>query len=293
MKTIQSLFLPIFLTSIIAFLLSSCVSKKKYLSEVDLRSNCDSTLQMINSRNLALNREIARLKLDLATQEGRSGAFRELLDKQDEQINRLEDEIESLSNQTLDQQALMDGALQQKTREVVRRKAQLQSFKDDIAQQEEQLKTIIARIGNELIGINEEELGLKIKKGSAYIRLSESLIFRRGSTRLNSKALDILDPIGAILMDYPAMNITVLGHTDNKPGKTDNWDLSTLRATAVVKALTKDVGMAPNQIVAAGKGEFKPVSSNETEEGRALNRRTEIIITPASEKILQKIKEAN
>ena len=292
LKILATVF-PLFALLCTALFFSSCVSKKKYLSEVELRATCDTTLQQLNSRNLSLNREIARLKLELAEQNGMTNAFREVLDKQDEQINRLEEEIEKLSNQSLDQQTLMDGALQQKTRELERRKAQLQVFKDDILKQEEDLKTIISRIGAEFTGMEAEKLGLEISKGKGQIRLSESLIFRKGSTRLNSKAYDILETIGIVLMDYPAMTITVIGHADNKPGKTDNWNLSALRATAVVKSLTNDVGMAPNQIMAAGKGEFKPISSNETEEGRALNRRTEIVIAPSYEKILQRLLETN
>jgi len=274
------------------FSLTSCVAKKKFLTEVELRQNCDSTLQLVNSRNLELNKEIAQLKLSLAEKTGERNAFRELIDKQDEQLNRLEDEINSLTSQTLDQQSLMDGVLGRKEQEINRQKELIQSFKDVVTEDERNLQTIVARIAENLPEQIGEGLTLESKNGNTYILLSEQLIFRKGTTRLNSKAFDILEAIGNVLMDFPAMEILVVGHTDNQPGKTNNWNLSTLRATAVVKALIDDVGMAPNQILAAGKGEFKPITSNETSEGRAANRRTEIVIRNSPRKLVDKVKNS-
>lgn len=278
---------------LMVFLFPSCVSKKKYLLEVERKLQRDTTIQQLNSRNMSLNRELAQTNLQLAEKTGERNAFRELLDIQDQQIEELEKEIEKLTSQSLDQQSLMDGALEAKTRELKRQKQIIQSFKDELELNETKLNELAVKLAKAFAEVSEEDLKIEVKNESATIRLSENLIFRKGSTRLNSNAINILEPVASVLLGYPTLDIVVVGHTDNRPGKTDNWDLSCARATAVVKALTKEAGMAPNQVHAAGKGEFKPLASNESAEGRAANRRTEIVVIPSFDRVLEKIKKSN
>ncbi|MDO9614316.1 MAG: OmpA family protein, partial [Bacteroidota bacterium] len=105
-----------------------------------------------------------------------------------------------------------------------------------------------------------------------------------GSWTVNAKGKDAIMKLSNVLADNPDIYIMVEGHTDNVPIKTakfkDNWDLSTARAISIVRILTKDNGFDPNRITASGRGEFFPVQSNETTEGRAGNRRTEVILSP-------------
>lgn len=274
-------------------LFTSCVSKKKYLAEVGRRAVCDTTLQQLNTRNLQLNRELAQTRLNLAEKTGERNAFRELLDKQDDQINSLENQITSLTTQSIDQQSVMDGALLQKTRELENRKAQIQAFKGELAKREKEVSDVLDKINVSLSEYENQGIEFQLYKEKGYIRLPEKLLFRKGTTRLNSKSIEILDLIASVLVDYPTLQIAVVGHSDNKQGKSSNWNISTNRATAVVKALTEDIGFSPNQIIASGKSEFKPIASNETPEGREANRRTEIIISPFYGQLFKDIKEAN
>jgi chemotaxis protein MotB len=107
--------------------------------------------------------------------------------------------------------------------------------------------------------------------------------------------MSILEKISDVLSRHAELDIVVEGHTDNVPIKSkefkDNWDLSVIRATTVARILTRDYGLNPSQVTAAGKGEFQPKASNETAEGRALNRRTEIILAPRLDQVLRLITE--
>ena len=278
-----------------AFSTSSCVSKKKFTNEVARRANCDSTLQQLNSHNLLLNGEIAELKLKLAEKTGEAKAFWELIDKQDKQIDRLNKEIEKMTDQSLSQQTTLDGALQLKSQTIAEKEAIIQGLKDAVAAQRQQLQELLDRISAALPEYSSDDLSMEIKKGLGHIRISEQLLFRKGTTRLNSRAYAILEKIANVLMEYPQTKILVVGHTDNKPVKSrslkDNWDLSVLRATPIVRMLTKDLGLSPNQVTAAGKGEFKPIASNDSSGGREKNRRTELVIYPPVDKILKMVEE--
>ncbi len=283
----------VLLVSSAFFSTSACVSKKKYRTEVSRRADCDSTLQIINKRNLSLNRELADMKLQLAEKTGERNALREIHDKQNDQIDRLEQEIRKLTNQSQNQQQSLDITIQQKEKELQAKKAAIQGFKNTIKSHEQTLSELIQKVATNLPNYSNEDLALEVKNGLGYIRISEGILFRKGSTRLASGAYDILESVSRVLLEYPQMDILVLGHTDNQPVRTkgldDNWDLSVLRSTPVVRLLTKEFGLNPNQVTAGGKGESKPVASNDSAEGREKNKRTEIVIYPPTDKLLKTI----
>jgi chemotaxis protein MotB len=116
-----------------------------------------------------------------------------------------------------------------------------------------------------------------------YVSLAEKLLFPSGSTEVNPKGKQALQKVADVLKKNPDIGITIEGHTDNVPISTscmkDNWDLSVLRATSITRIIT-DAGVDPKQIIASGRGEYFPVASNSTSDGKAKNRRSEIILTP-------------
>ena len=123
----------------------------------------------------------------------------------------------------------------------------------------------------------------------------EKLLFRKGSvTRLNEKGKKALSKISNILEEYPSLFIQVIGHTDNKAPEIksykDNWNFSVLRAATIVRTLVNDNDFSPNQLLAAGKGEFEPKSSNESADGRATNRRIELLIGIKKEELARRIR---
>lgn len=141
-----------------------------------------------------------------------------------------------------------------------------------------------------------QEVDVKVLKGVVYISLADNMLFKSGSYEVNSRAMQTLSKIAKIIKDYGDYDVLVEGNTDNVPiSRTNirnNWDLSALRASSVVQVLQNDFGVNPSRLSAAGRGEFNPISDNDTELGRQRNRRTEIIVTPKLDQFLDLIDQA-
>ncbi len=135
-------------------------------------------------------------------------------------------------------------------------------------------------IGN----ISDEDINIKIDKGFVFIDISDKLLFKSGSYVITSRAKEVLGKVAQVLKSQPDLQFMVEGHTDNvpynRPPLLDNWDLSVKRATAVVRILQNTYGLNPAQITAAGRSEYAPVTTNDTPQSRAINRRTRIVILP-------------
>lgn len=141
-----------------------------------------------------------------------------------------------------------------------------------------------------------KDVDVKVLKGVVYISLADNMLFRSGSYEISPKAMDILSKIAKIIKDYKNYSVLVEGNTDNvpisRPNIRNNWDLSTLRASSVVQTLQNKFGVDPSRLTAGGRGEYNPIASNDTEAGRQLNRRTQIIITPSLDQFMDLIDKA-
>jgi len=133
-------------------------------------------------------------------------------------------------------------------------------------------------------GIEDEDVEIKVDKTVVYINLSDKMLYESGSYKLTKKANNVLAKIAKIIKSKPELDLMVEGYTDNMPIKNsciaDNWDLSVKRASSVVRALQTEFGVDPNKLIAAGRGEYNTLADNATAEGRAINRRTRIILLP-------------
>lgn len=130
-----------------------------------------------------------------------------------------------------------------------------------------------------LKGVNEGDLSIEMKNGKVYVTLSNKLLFTSGSTVVDEAGKNALSKLANVLNDNKDIHVMVEGHTDTDKGL-DNWDLSVKRATSIVRILSDDYKVDPTRVTASGRGEFMPVASNKTAEGKGKNRRTEIILTP-------------
>lgn len=141
-----------------------------------------------------------------------------------------------------------------------------------------------------------QEVDVKVLKGVVYVSLADNMLYRSGSYEVNERAKTTLSKIAKILSDYKDFEVLVEGNTDDvpitRPNIRNNWDLSALRASSVVQVLQNDYGIAPNRLSAAGRGQYNPVATNDTELGRQRNRRTQIIITPKLDQFLDLIDKA-
>ncbi len=135
-------------------------------------------------------------------------------------------------------------------------------------------------IGN----LDDKDIDIKVDKGVVYVDISDKMLFKTGKYEVSDKAREVLGKVAKVLAAHPEIEFLVEGHTDSIPFQqgilTDNWDLSVKRATTVIRILQDEYHLAPNRMTAAGRAEFVPVASNGTEEGRAANRRTRIVILP-------------
>ncbi len=140
------------------------------------------------------------------------------------------------------------------------------------------LKSVLAQ------GIADQDVEIKVDKTVVFINLSDKMLYQSGSSRITARADEVLGKIAKIIQSKPDFEVMVEGYTDNVPINSqcmqDNWDLSVKRATSVVRALQKTHGIDPNRLIAAGRGEYNALASNDTAEGKAMNRRTRIIILP-------------
>ena len=141
-----------------------------------------------------------------------------------------------------------------------------------------------------------QEVDVQVLKGVVYVSLADNMLYRSGSYEVNDRAKTTLSKIAKILADYREFEVLVEGNTDNvpisRPNIRNNWDLSALRASSVVQVLQRDFGISPKRLSAAGRGEYNPVATNDTEIGRQRNRRTQIIITPKLDQFLDLIDKA-
>jgi len=192
-----------------------------------------------------------------------------------------EDELNKLSN-SLD---VKEEELKLAEQELSARSIRVTELEAIINRKDSMVTALKKSISKALIGLEGEGLTIEQRNGKVYISLEEDLLFASGKYVVNSGGVTALNKLATALSSQTDLEILVEGHTDDIPlsGKglvKDNWDLSVMRATNVVKVLTKNPSLNPLQLTAAGRAEFVPIASNETKEGRSSNRRIEMILSP-------------
>jgi chemotaxis protein MotB len=174
------------------------------------------------------------------------------------------------------------------------REKTLYEMRKIIARQDSLTNNLNNILRNALLGFNSDELSVEIKNGKVYVSLSDKLLFKSGSSSVEDKGKEALKLLAGVLDKNIDIDILVEGHTDNVPIKTpvykDNWDLSVARATSIVRILTTDYKITPTRLTASGKGEYFPKADNDTAEGKAKNRRTEIILSPKLDELMKLLK---
>ena len=158
------------------------------------------------------------------------------------------------------------------------------------------MKDLLGSVKDALLGFSSDELTVREEDGKVYVAMSDKLLFESGKAVVNEQGREALGKLAGVLNKQTDIDVYIEGHTDNVPIHTavfqDNWDLSVIRATSVVRILTETYGVNPLQIQPCGRGEFKPVDVNTTPEGKARNRRTEIIMAPRLDKLFKMLKES-
>lgn len=160
-----------------------------------------------------------------------------------------------------------------------------------INEQNQKVKNLLNSVKDALKGFSSDELTVRQEGGKVYVAMSDKLLFESGKAIVNQQGKEALGKLAEVLNKQTEIEVMIEGHTDNVPIKTaiyqDNWDLSVIRATSVVRILTETYSVNPLQIQPCGRGEYKPVADNESAEGKSKNRRTEIIMAPKLDKLFQ------
>lgn len=275
--------------------LTSCVSKKKYLEDI-AKIEEEKDLQ-IAQRNVQITNQdaaISDLRLRLANKEGANEALVAMQDRYEGKIKKLEEEKNQMSSSAENQQASMGVTLKKKELEIEAKQKQLDAIKKVLEDEDNRLLQLGDAIQATLKEFDEEAFIIEVKQGKLKVALLEKLLFRKGSvSRLKEDGKKALEKIAAILQEYPSIFVQVIGHTDNRAPEIksykDNWNFSVLRAATIVRTLVNENDFSPNQVLAAGKGEFQPKTSNETSEGRATNRRIEMVIGVKQEELVRRL----
>ncbi len=170
------------------------------------------------------------------------------------------------------------------------REERLKMLEEILKKQDELMSALNERVKKALMGFDSDELSVEMRDGKVYVSMSDKLLFKSGSDAVEPKGVEAVKKIADVMNKNTDINMAVEGHTDSIPIKTtrfkDNWDLSVARATSVVRILTGD-GVDATRLTASGKGEFSPKADNSTKEGRATNRRTELVLSPKLNELLQ------
>ncbi len=275
----------------IAMSMTSCVSKKKYTALQDQleqqKKDCEQEIASI----LAQKEDVDRRLVDLSSQltESKRSAT-----SSQSRVKELQDEIDYLKRTNtnllgrLEELSVLSrtGAesIKQSLNALDRQGKYIQDLNTTMRRKDSLNLVLVQKLKRSLSDINDDDVNIEVKKGVVFISLSDKLLFRSGSTAITAEANTVLGKIAKIVNDHNDFDILVEGHTDNVPIATacikDNWDLSVLRATTIVRVLQDQHGVKSERMTAGGRSEFIEKASNGSADGRSLNRRTEIIVLP-------------
>lgn len=267
---------------VLAFALTSCVSKKVMKEEKDryvlLENEYNAARQSANDCNTALSeeqRKNALLQNDVA-------ALKKEIDMLKENNNQALKQLENLS--------VITGAQAESIRKsldnIGAKDAYIKDLQSAIARKDSLNLALVTNLKGAIGNMDDEDINIKVDKGVVYIDISDKLLFQSGKWEITPRASEVLGKVAKVLKNQPDIEFMVEGHTDNVPYKgdgtllQDNWDLSVKRATTVVRLLQNTYGIPPAKMTAAGRGEYVPVTTNDTPAGKAANRRTRIVILP-------------
>lgn len=264
-------------TFLTLLLCTSCVTKKKFmLAELAATASKDSLQGLLTDCRNTGNQMSVQIKNLMRDTTKMGNSIRQ---------------YQSMLNVNMTEQEKLNALLNQKKNELNERERTINELQQMINAQNEKVRKLLSSVKDALLGFSSDELTVREKDGKVYVAMSDKLLFQSGSARLDKRGEEVLGKLAEVLNKQTDIDVFIEGHTDNKPINTvqfkDNWDLSVIRATSVVRILIKNYNVNPLQIQPSGRGEYMPVDDNETAEGRSKNRRTEIIMAPKLDKLFQ------
>lgn len=260
--------------------MGSCVSKKKLQAEQSKYAELNTfykqvqtDLQKCREEEEAAARKKAQLEKDIEDL-NKQVAF--LKENNNVVINQLKDLSVISSTQA--------ESIKKSLENIGSKDLYIQDLQKALAQKDSLNMALVMNLKGALNDVNDSDIEIKVEKSAVYISISDKLLFKSGSYALSADAQRVLGKVAQVLNSKPDIEFLVEGHTDNVPMKSvgidDNWDLSTKRATSIVRVLQNQYKIEPRRMTAGGRSEYLPVQSNDTAAGKAANRRTRIVILP-------------
>ena len=266
-------------------LISSCASKKDLV-------NCQTENRELTGKYQDTKDRLAESNAQLAASNARVSSLEEQLSESKRAYAALQSSLDkSLSNTSannLNISKLVDQI--NESNQYIRHLVEVKTKSDSLNM------VLTNNLTRSLSKEEMKEVDVQVLKGVAYISLADNMLYRSGSYEINDRAAETLSKIAKIIMDYKDYDVLVEGNTDNVPISRENirnnWDLSCLRASSVVQYLQNHYGVDPKRLTAGGRGEYNPITNNNTEVGKQRNRRTQIIITPKLDQFMELIEQA-
>lgn len=311
---------------LIILLLGSCVPARIHNETKAAREACEKDNEKLRASNLELSTRVNEMEARVDELKGRIGNLEADTLRLNEDLRRQKAAFDQLNTTYQDylRSGAGSAASQEATRQLIRdlqkTQEELQSREDELrrkekalsqkqdslrisnqrlaelerilSQKDEAVKALRNSVANALMGYTENGLSVEMRNGKVYVMMEERLLFATGSIIVDPRGVEAIRDLGKVLEKNPDINVLIEGHTDNVPMKgsgeiKDNWDLSVMRATSVVKILLGNKQIQPLRITAAGRGEFMPVDKANTAEARKKNRRIEVILSPKLDEILK------
>ena len=257
--------------------MTSCVSNKKFRA---VQEQLKTTEDLLNTATIKLN---SCLK------------DKELLQSKNEMLAKINEGLmTNLGNMTMLTQKGADN-LERSLESLKEKDLTIKNLRDAVTRRDSINLALVQSLKGVLGNLDDEDITVQVDKGVVYVSISDKMLFSSGSYNVTPRAREVLGKVAKVVNNKPDFEFMVEGHTDNVPIKNtcikDNWDLSVLRATAVVRILQNDFGVTASRMTAAGRGEYVPVTSNASADGRALNRRTRIVVLPKLDQFYNMIEQ--
>ncbi len=271
-----------------ALLFSSCVSSKKFKKSQADYSALQTRYQTLEGSLSDCNNQKAGLEKDKADLNKRITDLTKEMEYVKQNYTQAVSQLENLSVISKQQAESIKQSLQN----IGAKDAYIQNLQQQMAYKDSLNMVLVMNLKGAIGNMDDQDINIKVDKGVVYIDISDKLLFKSGKYEISDMAKVVLGKVALVLKNQPDIEFMVEGHTDNVAFKgnavlIDNWDLSVKRATTVVRLLQKEYGLDPMKMAAAGRGEFHPVADNTTTEGKALNRRTRIVILPKLDQFFQ------
>ena len=279
--------------------LSACVSNRVFNDlesrYAELKDNFNRQTKTIES----INEELKDLTEKYVTQEASLQQTEDSLNLKQQKLEQLESSLDLLKLQS--ESALKERITEneellkkiaERENELADRMARVEELEGLIARQKQAMRNLKERLSDALLNFEDKGLTVEARDGKVYVSMENKLLFKSGSWTVEAAGQNAIKSLAGVLAENPDIAILIEGHTDNVPyrGKgplKGNWDLSTKRATAIVNQLLENPDILPQNLTAAGRGEYLPIAPNSTRSGRAANRRIEVVLSPQLDEISQ------